>query len=209
MKVLFIETQILFKEKLNRLIPCWESEGNTCEFPSMITLYNSPYTTENFLQELQVSKELIEELKLSNTGNELVIILNKGVRSGRNTKHLNYEFKKSGKLEYKNFTIDLDQEEVYVNRKRIKVTSLEYKLLLLFIYNAKKLIRREEIVNYLWSKSDKQLASEATVYTHIKNLKKKIIKCGVDNFIHSIYGQGYKFEDPDEIIELNADSQCP
>ena len=31
------------------------------------------------------------------------------------------------------------------------------------------------------------------VYTHIKNLRKKIIDAGGKDYIHSVYGIGYKF----------------
>jgi len=31
------------------------------------------------------------------------------------------------------------------------------------------------------------------VYTHIKNLRKKIIDLGGEDYIHTVYGVGYKF----------------
>lgn len=199
MKVLFLNTEILSKEMLQKLASCTKKEKDCCNHSYLITLHESISTTEDLLRELNVSKETIEEISGSDL-DKFLIILNDGIRfKGLNT-NLNYDFKKSGNLEYKNFNINLDEKEVYINNKRARVTMLEYKLLLFFIYNAKRTISRGEIINYLWGTNNKQPAPEVTLYTHIKNLKKKLIKSGVNNFIHSIYGQGYKFEDPKEVV---------
>jgi DNA-binding response OmpR family regulator len=162
-------------------------------------LQDSPYSAEDLLKELEVSKEMIEEIRKSDSDNKLIFILNDEINLIGLNNRLSFDVKKSGNLEYKIFNINLDQEEVYINNKRVKLTTLEYKLLLFFLYNAKKLISKQEIIDYLWDKGSKDLCL-VNLYTHIKNLKKKLIKSGVGNFIHSIYGQGYKFEDPEEII---------
>lgn len=47
---------------------------------------------------------------------------------------------------------------------------------------------------------ENQKAKEDNLYTHIKNLKKRLVKSGVDNFIHSIYRKGHIFQDPAEVI---------
>jgi len=31
------------------------------------------------------------------------------------------------------------------------------------------------------------------IYTHIKNLRKKLIQAGAKDYVHSVYGMGYKF----------------
>jgi DNA-binding response OmpR family regulator len=31
------------------------------------------------------------------------------------------------------------------------------------------------------------------IYTHIKNLRRKLMKAGADDYIKSVYGMGYKF----------------
>ncbi len=37
--------------------------------------------------------------------------------------------------------------------------------------------------------------SDDLVYTHIKNLKKKLEKAGSEDYIKNVYGVGYKFID--------------
>lgn len=198
MKVLFIKIKILAEEKLSRLIPDEQKEGNTGDNHCLVSLTDSVNGIEGLLKELEVSEEVIEEIKSQDLEN-LLIIVNDGIRFNGFRKH-GLNLKRSGSLGYKNFNVNLDQEEVYINNKRIKLTTLEYNLLLFFINNAKKIVSREEIINYLWGADHKLPTAEVTLYTHIKNLKKKLLRSGIDNFIHSIYGHGYKFEDPDEII---------
>ncbi|GAC1388204.1 MAG: hypothetical protein NVSMB45_18010 [Ginsengibacter sp.] len=33
------------------------------------------------------------------------------------------------------------------------------------------------------------------IYTHIKNLRKKLSDAGAEDYIRSVYGMGYKFSD--------------
>jgi DNA-binding winged helix-turn-helix (wHTH) protein len=198
-KIVFIDTKFLASEKLSKLISSKKGDTYPRNDPYVVTLHDPSYTTEDFLKDLKMNKELIEELIKSN-GDDLLVLLNDGVRLKELDSSFNYDFKDSGNLQYKCFRICLEQQEVYVIDKRLKLTSLEYKLLIFFIYNAKKLLSSQTIVDYLWDANSNQSSSEVKMYTHIKNLKKKIINSGVGNFIHSIYGKGYKFEDPEEVI---------
>lgn len=200
MKILFIESEVDSINKLIQLSSKAEIEKTTFDYPYLATMNNSLNTTEDILKELNVNGEMIEEIKKYELDNVLLIILKDKKIINEHSNHLTFDFKKTGNLKYKNFNFDLDQEEVYINDRRIILTALEYKLLLFFVTNAKKIVSRNEIIDYLWDNSSKQVTGDATLYTHIKNLKKKIIKSGIGNFIHSIYGQGYRFEDPEEIL---------
>jgi DNA-binding response OmpR family regulator len=39
-----------------------------------------------------------------------------------------------------------------------------------------------------------QADSYEFIYTHIKNLRKKLIQMGCTDYIHTVYGIGYKFQ---------------
>lgn len=199
MKVLLIETEILLREKLLKLISAERSQRNISNYSPTVALHDSPYTTEELLKELDVSNEMIEEVMQTDV-NKLLIIVNDEVRINQQEFQLISTQEEFKCLEYKNFKIHLEQEQVYISNKRIKLTQMEYKLLLFFIYNAKKLITRQEIIEHLWDKGERQLSSEVTMYTHIKNLRRKLLKSGVGDFIHTMYNQGYKFEDPAEVL---------
>ena len=199
MKILFIETEILEREKFLNFISCTNGEGNLFTNPYPVSLHDAPCNLEDLLKELKISDEMIEQFRRSDM-DKFLIILYDGIRFDRPINHLNFDFEKSENLEYKFFNVNLKKGEVYIYNKRLNLTAMEYKILLYFIYNSKKLITKNEIIDYVWGKNENQQASDVNMYTHIKNLKRKLSKSGLRNFIHTAYGQGYRFEDPDDVI---------
>ena len=82
---------------------------------------------------------------------------------------------------------------VTVLNKPIKLTKKEFDLLLYFISNKDRILTKESICEYLWGDYADNAGSLDFVYTHIKNLRKKIIDLGGEDYIHTVYGVGYKF----------------
>jgi DNA-binding response OmpR family regulator len=82
---------------------------------------------------------------------------------------------------------------VTVQNKPIKLTKKEFDLLLYFISNKDRILTKESICEYLWGDYADNAGSLDFVYTHIKNLRKKIIDLGGEDYIHTVYGVGYKF----------------
>jgi DNA-binding winged helix-turn-helix (wHTH) protein len=199
MKVLFIETEFFLKEKLLKVVSSEKSKRNFSNPSHVVTLHDSSYTTEELLKELDLSSEMIQQLSQTDIS-KILIVVNDGLKLRQHNVQVISSQDNFDKLEYKNFTIHLKNAEVYIFNKRLKLTSMEYKLLLYFISNAKTIISRHEIIEHLWGKGESQLSSEVTMYTHIKNLRRKLLNSGLGNFIHTIYNQGYKFEDPDEVL---------
>jgi len=85
--------------------------------------------------------------------------------------------------------------QAYVNDKLLNLTKKEYDLLLFFMANRNRIITKESIVEHLWGDDVILIDSFDFVYTHIKNLRKKIIDSDGRNYIKCIYGFGYKFSD--------------
>lgn len=83
--------------------------------------------------------------------------------------------------------------EVLANNISLTLTSKEYDLLLFFISNKNKVIPKDSLVEHLWGDSMDQSDSFDFIYTHIKNLRKKLIKTGCTDYIDTVYGIGYKF----------------
>jgi DNA-binding response OmpR family regulator len=54
-------------------------------------------------------------------------------------------------------------------------------------------ITKESIAEHLWGDEMDMANSYDFVYSHIKNLRKKIVEKGGSDYIHTIYGMGYKF----------------
>jgi DNA-binding response OmpR family regulator len=89
-----------------------------------------------------------------------------------------------------------DNQEVFVNDNLIDLTKKEYTLLLFFISNKNRVITKEAIAEHLWGEEADVADSFDFIYSHIKNLRKKIVTEGGEDCIHSVYGMGYKFSSP-------------
>jgi DNA-binding response OmpR family regulator len=91
--------------------------------------------------------------------------------------------------------INSNDNQAYVKDKLLNLTKKEYDLLLFFMANRNRIITKESIVEHLWGDDVILTDSFDFVYTHVKNLRKKIIASDGRNYIKCIYGFGYKFSD--------------
>ena len=77
--------------------------------------------------------------------------------------------------------------------KALFLTKKEYDMLLYFIANKGKVITKNAIAEHLWNDNIDQADSFDFIYTHIKNLRRKIQDCTGRDYFKSVYGMGYKF----------------
>ena len=89
--------------------------------------------------------------------------------------------------------INFDEKVAAVNGKTIDLTKKEFDLLLYFIENKNRVISKSAIAEHLWGDNMDLGGNYDFIYTHIKNLRKKLIQGGAADYIKSIYGMGYKF----------------
>lgn len=89
-------------------------------------------------------------------------------------------------LTYDTYTLDLTRRIVLQNDKEIKLTTLEFDLLVLFIKNKDKCFTREEILDEVWGKD--YFGSDRVVDDLVRRVRKKLPKLNVN----SIYGYGYR-----------------
>ena len=88
-----------------------------------------------------------------------------------------------------------EEMEVTVNGNSLDLTKKEYALLIFFISNKDRVLTKESIAEHLWGDEMDMADSFDFIYTHIKNLRKKIMEKGGEDYIRTIYGMGYKFTD--------------
>ncbi|HWH63110.1 MAG TPA: response regulator transcription factor, partial [Ginsengibacter sp.] len=100
-------------------------------------------------------------------------------------------FEGNNVLKYENISIDTIAKSVLINNYPIDLTKKEYELLLYFMSNKKKVISKNAIAEHLWG--DDMQGNNDFIYTHIKNLRKKLAEAGNADYIKSVYGMGYKF----------------
>ncbi len=96
-------------------------------------------------------------------------------------------------IEFNEIKIVPDESTAYVNEQPLSLTKKEYDLLLYFLSNKKHVVTKESIAEHLWGDNIDMADSYDFVYTHIKNLRKKIIEKGGNDYIKTVYGMGYKF----------------
>jgi DNA-binding response OmpR family regulator len=98
-------------------------------------------------------------------------------------------------ISFNELRINTIDKQAFVNDTVLNLTRKEYDLLLFFMTNSNRIITKESIVEHLWGDSVILTDSFDFVYTHVKNLRKKIVAAGSANYIKCIYGFGYKFLD--------------
>lgn len=102
-------------------------------------------------------------------------------------------FEGANELGLNEITVDLASRTVFVKKNQLTLTIKEYELLLFFISNKNKVITKNAIAEHLWGDDMDQSDSFDFIYTHIKNLRKKMIEKGCQDYIKTIYGIGYNF----------------
>lgn len=88
--------------------------------------------------------------------------------------------------------LDLNQKRVNVKDQTVDLTKKEYELLLYFIGNKNKVISKGAIAMHLWGDDMDMTSNYDFIYTHIKNLRRKLVQAGAPDYIQSVYGMGYK-----------------
>ena len=83
--------------------------------------------------------------------------------------------------------------QVLIHGKEIVLTKKEFDLLMFFISNKNRVLTKESIAEHLWGEEIDVADSFDFIYTHIKNLRKKMLEKGGNDYIQTIYGIGYKF----------------
>ena len=97
-----------------------------------------------------------------------------------------YNEKETEKIKYLSYDIDLGRRILEKDNKEIKLTTLEFDLLLLFINNIGKSFSREEILSSVWG--DNYFGSDRVVDDLVRRLRKKLKELNIS----TIYGYGYR-----------------
>ena len=94
---------------------------------------------------------------------------------------------------FNEISIDILSKTVKVNNKPIDITKKEIDLLLYLIGNENRVLSKSAIAEHLSGDMADMLDNHDFVYAHIKNLKKKLYDAGSGDYIKSVYGLGYKW----------------
>ncbi len=91
--------------------------------------------------------------------------------------------------------LDEQRLRATLNEHDLDLTAVEFKLLQFLAANPGRIYGRQQLMDKIYP--DERVVSDRTIDSHIKKLRKKIAAVASDEeYIHSVYGVGYKFEKP-------------
>ncbi len=96
-------------------------------------------------------------------------------------------------IDVEEITIDPSRSAVTVNGNEINLTKSEYRLLLYFVTNRERVLSKESIAEHIGGDQSDMLDNLDFIYSHIKNLRKKVLDAGGTDYVKAVYGMGYKF----------------
>jgi len=126
---------------------------------------------------------LVKPFHLSELAARINAIIRRKMYSGNNV------------IRFNEISIDTLAKEVRVKEDPVELTRKEYELLVYFLSNQRKVISKNALISHLWSQEMGTGESADIIYTHIKNLRKKLSEKGCGDYIRSLYGMGYKLTD--------------
>ncbi len=104
-------------------------------------------------------------------------------------------FKGNDKLTFGEITIIPAEQQVTVNQQKLPLTGKEFDLLVYFVTNKERVVTKSAIAEHLWGDQIDFAGNYDFIYTHIKNLRKKIHEASGNDYLKTIYGLGYKFSE--------------
>jgi DNA-binding response OmpR family regulator len=98
-------------------------------------------------------------------------------------------------VQFNEVKLDPEAQQVTVNNKSVDLTEKEYQLLEYFIANQRRVLTKAAIAEHIWGDEYETVSNYDFIYSHIKNLRKKLIDAGCEDYIKTVYGSGYRFTD--------------
>lgn len=98
--------------------------------------------------------------------------------------------------------IELDQyrQQIRVDAKACDLTHVEFQLLATMAKEPGRIYSRDQLMDNMYN--DNRIVSDRTIDSHIKKLRKRLAEYFPNyEFIHSVYGAGYRYD----VIEKNND----
>ncbi len=153
--------------------------------PDGVLIISAKNSLDDKLEGLNIGADdyLVKPFHLSELKARVSAIIRRKTYSGSNL------------LIFNEITIDLLAKDVKVDKTTVKFTRKEYALLLYFIANKGKVVSKNAIAEHLWGDGIDMANNFDFIYSHIKNIRKKLMEAGCKDYIQAAYGMGYKFTD--------------
>ena len=96
-------------------------------------------------------------------------------------------------IKFNELEVNTESKTLVIFEQTVALTKKEYDLLLYFLVNKNRLLTKESIAEHLWGDHIDLADNFDFIYTHINNLRRKIMLHGGSDYIKTVYGMGYKF----------------
>jgi two-component system response regulator BaeR len=92
-------------------------------------------------------------------------------------------------------TLDREQYKAFLHGRELELTVVEFQLLQFLAGHPGQIFSRARVMDHIYP--DRRVVSDRTIDSHVKKLRRKIEAAAPgEEWIHSVYGAGYKFEAP-------------
>jgi len=103
-------------------------------------------------------------------------------------------FSGNNEIIFEKLKIYPDNSQVFVDDQELVLTKKEYDLIMYLIINKNRVVTKESIAEHLWGDNIDMVDSFDFLYNHIKNVRKKIIDAGGEDYIETVYKMGYRLK---------------
>jgi len=97
----------------------------------------------------------------------------------------------NNRVKYRDILINIQKQEVYIEKQLIELTPLEFNLLYTLIKHQNQTLERIFLLDEVWQDEGEKI-NEKTVNVAIRRLKKKIDPNETKEYIASVWGVGYR-----------------
>ena len=95
-------------------------------------------------------------------------------------------------ISYKNVMVNPEDREVKIGGEEVQLNRKEFDMLYYFISRPEKIFQRTTLAESIWGDHADNADSLDIIYSHVKNLRRKLKQHGAEADIQAVYGIGYK-----------------
>ena len=98
-------------------------------------------------------------------------------------------------IQIRGLTVDLDKRKVFFDNIEIMLTRKEYDILAFLVINKNKVTTRLQVSEHIWGDIYEENYNSNYIDVHIKNLRKKLADYLEGDFLETVRGIGFRFNE--------------